>query len=409
MKNFVLGEIVTLKSHPFYSINTEILISADATMIPPVMVIIEILNDYKKIGDFDEKTGIQQSNGSQVKCLFYSHKTHRYESNWLLVDQIKKINNEELIGNEDLTKNAICLIKESDINTFINKKVILKSWKIELGKKRSNFSDDTYSNKKINKVTGHLSFLPPVMIVVGSKKIDEIKDSNFDKKTGLIKREFSKILLKCKWFNSLTNTFSEDFFTPEALDIVEDIDSNVINDIQDFIKNKIFLRFNNHKLNNFNNGNTIGKPLKIVFNHCYYELEYFDFLTNKNETIELLDLILSSFKKIEVYSIEYAPFYNDLGSLKKIKQFLKEEIEEVKIVDKIFRIQYETKKGILSTRTIFKCKYFNNQDDIEDSESKKNKFIIARCIKREGRERCFRFKGIKRIEVLNFDYSKKNY
>lgn len=402
MENFMLGEIVTFKSHPFYSINTELLIAADATMIPPLMVVVEIFNDYKKVSDFDEKTGIKQTNGSQVKCMFFSQKTHKYESNWFLIGQIKKIDCEST-----LFEPIASLKLESDLNQFIDKKVILKSWEIELEKRKSNFSYDTYSNKSNNKVTGHLSYLPPVMVVIGVKMTDEIKEHNFDKKTGALKREFSKILLKCKWFNSLTNSFSEDFFTPEALSIVKDVELEFLSEMQDFIKKGSFLRFNNPKLINYNRGNTIGKPLKIVFIHCYYELEYFDFLTNKNETIKLLNFKSINFVKIKTYSNQYAPFYDNVGAAKKIKQFLKEEIEEVKMISKIFRIQYETKKGILSTRTISGCVFLNNSDIEEDLNSKKNKYILAKCFKREGNERCFRFKGIKRIEVLNLNYSKK--
>ncbi len=405
MKSFALGEIVTLNNHPYYSLNSKILITADATMTPPLMVVIEVLNDYKTKFDFDEKTAIKGTNSSMVKCVFYSNKTHKYESNWFLINQIKKIDDENF-NNEDKSLSVeydIILKKESDINELINKNVILKSWEIELGKKKSSFSYDSYLNKNSNKTTSYLSFLPPVMIIIGSKKLDESKEINFDKKTGETKRKFSKILLKCKWFNPLTNTFSEDFFTPESLDFVKEPDIELIKGIQNFIKLKSYFKFNNPRLSDYNNGNTIGQTLKISFNHCYYELEYFDFLTNKNEMIKLTDLKLEMFISIAFYSNEYAPFYGNLGSAKTIKQFLKEEIEIPKKTNKVFRIQYKSKKGILSTRTISKCEFLDHRvDELISPDSKKDKYIKAKCFKREGKERHFRFKGIKKIEILDF-------
>lgn len=405
MESFTLGEIVTLNNHPYYSLNSKILITADATMTPPLMVVIEVLNDYKTKFYFDEKTAIKGTNSSMVKCVFYSNKTHKYESNWFLINQIKKIDYENVLEKDQNSslENSIILKKESDINELINKNVILKSWEIELGKKKSSFSYDSYSNKNSNKITSYLCFLPPVMIIIGSKKLDESKETNFDKKTGETKRIFSKILLKCKWFNPLTNTFSEDFFTPESLDFVKEPDIELIKGIQNFIRLKSYFKFNNPRLSDYNNGNTIGLPLKISFNHCYYQLEYFDFLTNKNEMIKLTDFKIEMFKSIVFYSKEYAPFYGSLSTAKKIKQFLKEEIEKPKKSDKIFRIKYKSKKGIPSTRTISKCEFLDLRlDDEIDSDSKKNKYIKAKCFMREGKERHFRFKGIKKIEILDF-------
>lgn len=410
MGSFALGEIVTLKNHPYYSTNNKILITADATMTPPLMVIIEVYNDYKKTLDFDEKSGVQESNASKIKCVFYSNKTHKYESNWFLIDQIKKIspiNSNEEVQSLPLEK-AIVINKESDINELINKNVILKSWEIELGKKKSSFSYDNYSDKNHYKITACLSFLPPVMVIIGAKKADELKESNFDKKTGTAKRIFAKILIKCRWFNPLTNSFSEEFFTPESLDLVIDHDLELIDVIQRFIRDNKFMRFNNPKLKFYNIGNTIGQPIKISFNHCYYQLEYFDFLTNKNETLKLLDFKFEKENSLDLYSKDYAPYYGNLESAKKIKQFLKEEIETPKKSNKIFRIKYRSKKGVLSTRTISECEFLDHRLVDENSDSKKNKYIKAKCFMRDGKERHFRFKGIKRIEILNFDYANLN-
>jgi hypothetical protein len=410
MESFALGEIVTLNNHPYYSTNNKILITADATMTPPLMVVTEVYNDYKKILDFDEKSGIQESNTSKIKCIFYSNKTHKYENNWFLIDQIKKISN--INSNEEeqslFLENTIVLEKENHINELINKNVILKSWEIELGKKKSSFSYDSYSDKNNNKITACLSFLPPVMVIIGVKKVDELKESNFDKKTGAKKRVFAKILVKCRWFNPLANAFSEEFFTPESLEIVIDHDLKLIDKIQRFIKENKFIRFNNPKLKTYNDGNTIGQPLKISFNHCYYQLEYFDFLTNKDETLKLLYLKSEKLEPIALYSKDYAPYYGNLKSAKKIKEFLKEEIEETKKINKVFRIQYKSKKGILSTRTISKCEFLDHRLDDINPDSKKNKYIKAKCFKREGKERHFRFKGIKKIEILDLNYDKES-
>lgn len=399
MQIFELGELVTLNNHPFFYNNTEILISADETLIPPVMVIIEILLDYRTKFEYEEKTGLIDSNQSQLKCIFYSHKTGKYETNWFIVSQLKRIS-------IDIEEAKIEISDIRNINKILNKNVILKTWSIEIIKKKSSLNYNSNSNEKSNKISSLLSFLPPIMTVIGIKKIDDIKENNFDKKTGNPKRLFSKFLIKCKWFNPLTCSFSEDYFTPETLNIVKQIDNNLIVKIERLIKDKKFVQFKNQNIK-YNNGITVGKPLNITFNHCYYKLNYFDYITNSIETINLNDFLIDDFIEKNSYANKFVPEYNEFEIKEDIEQFLINEFQlQEEISSKIYRIKYLNINDIDSTRTILNANLFYNgyRNDFSDGIDKyEKKYIDAECCSRDGQKRYFKFNRIKKIEILDIN------
>jgi len=401
MHNFTLGDIVALNNHPYFVKETEILISAEAILLPPVMVVVEILADHRSKSDFEEKTGLEVGNQSQVKCIFYSHKTHKYENNWFMVGQIKKIL-------PKLEENSIAEIVDSefiiseirDINTYINLNVILKTWGIEIQKKKSSLSYTSGSIDKSTKITALLSYLPPVMTVIGIKKVDDNKENNFDKKTGLPKRIFSKFLVKCRWFNPLTSSFSEEFFTPESIEGILVADRILVTKLEESICNGKYIQFINKDLNRYNEGNTIGKPLSIIFNHCYYKLSYFDYLTNKVETLDLRHYKDDNFVEKEKYTSKFIPEYNEFEIKTNVEDFLLEEFPEVGDESiKIFRIEYTGLNQITSTRTIIGSKlYYHGTVGTDDTDKK---YLRANCCNRNGETRYFKFSRISKIEVLN--------
>lgn len=390
MANFILGELVTLRYHPYLKNTKEIYIMADATMIPPVMVVTEIL--YLKT---EVDITLESTEPQQIKCEFYSHKSHKYEINWFLPSQIKSIDN--------FVTNATSTNKMEDYilsGTEKNINVILKTWKIEIVKKKISLSE-TLLNKDNKTISANLNFLPPVMTIIKLEKNNKVSTSKKPIKSNRIVPPY---LIKCKWFNPKTDSLSEGEFTPESLDFISNNDE-VVNFIHENILAHKFLKFNNPNLI-YNNGETLGKPLRISYNHCYYELEYLDYLTNKNHSIDLTNFTKSSFKIISNPILKFAPAFSEVHIGLTPTEFIENNILSTPntILEKYFKIGYIDRNDKYSVRTITNCKFFyngNSTDIGSANENKMERFILAKCLKRNGEERYFRFQNIQSIELLD--------
>lgn len=400
MSNFILGELVTLKHHPYFDSIVDIYISADSTMIPPIMVITEIL---ESIIDEDNKSELQKQE-VQIKCMFYSHKTHKYEENWFLPDQVKIISDSHshLFKFNEITNEADVVA-----DGIIHKNVILKTWKIELVKKKISLND-TSSNGRINKtITANLNFLPPVMTVLRITK--NIKSKIIEKKPIRRERKESLFLYTCRWFNPKTNSFSEGKFSPDSLELVEN-DEKIVSMFDNFISNGTIFKFNNPNII-INNGNTIGKASKITYNHCYYELEYFDFIKNRLEKINLINFKLADFELVIKPVLKFAPSFSEIHVGLSVVDFIHEEIIKKPTLSekRIFRIKYIDRSENLTVRVITccTCHYIENPLD-----SKRNKidnrenYLKAKCFIRNEDFRYFRFEGIQSIELLSIKRNK---
>ena len=390
MANFILGELVSLKYHPYLLDKQDIYIMADSTLTPPVMIVTEIL--YLKT---EVDITLKSVEPQQIKCEFYSHKSHKFESNWFLPSQVKRLGNFP-------TKPS--LKKEMDeyilSGTLKNVNVILKTWEIELVKKKISFSE-TLLNKDSKTITASLNFLPPVMTVIKLEKNNAVSTSKKPIKSNRIVPPY---LIKCKWFNPKTDSFSEGTFAPESLEFISN-DEEVVDLMYKIILEQKFIKFNNPNII-YNKGNTLGKPLRISFNHCYYQLEYFDYLTNKIHNINLTDFSKSSFKIITKEILKFAPTFSEIRIGLTPVEFIETYIipkSEI-ILKKYFKINYIDRNDLHSVRTITNCEFFYNGNHADIGTAKENKterFIKAKCLKRNGQERYFRFESIQRIELLD--------
>lgn len=392
MSNFILGELVTLKHHPYFDSIIDIYISADSTMTPPIMVVTEILESF-----VDKKNSEVQKSEEQIKCMFYSHKTHKYEENWFLPEQVKKISDSQsdLIQLTDVTNGDTVTS-----NSIIHKNVILKTWKTELVKKKISLNDSN-SNIKTNKtITANLNFLPPVMTVLRVKQ--NTKNKVVENKPIRRERKESLFLYTCRWFNPKTDSFSEGEFSPDSLELVEN-DGHIVSMFNDFISNEIIFKFNNPNIS-LNKGNTMGKALKITYNHCYYELEYFDFVKNKSETLNLIKFKTTDFKIITKPVLKFAPSFSEIHIGLSVVDFIKLEIISKPLAEKgIFRIKYIDRNENFTVRTITNCKYHYNGNPLDLKTNKvdnRENYLKAKCFKRNEEFRYFRFDGIQSIEVL---------
>lgn len=377
---FKIGDILCLKTHPYTSTKPNVFLQGDASLISPIMTVVEVLNDSSFKPDkteYDESTGERKNDQTQVKCVFYSHINHKYESNWFLNNQLRRIEEEK--ENEDL---------KIELKDIIGKNVILKTWEIELGKRKTSLKQNSYYESKENSITtAHLSFLPPLMTVIEIKKTDKIKEPNIDKLNGGKRRELPINLLKCKWYNPHKDSFSEDFLPLEILELQEDPDYNFIEEIENYINNSKYLIINIEK------NKLLIKPLQLYFNHCYYELEYLNFISNNKEKIEILDLKELKYKVEDKYFIDEYPNKIEIEK-DDTENEVKEELEKQK--NKIFK-----QKG----RKYFKIKYKDSHDNLTvrtiNNFIKLNSiYFKAYCNLRKA-ERNFRFDGVLKVEVLN--------
>src|SRR5690606_40281237 len=63
--------------------------------------------------------------------------------------------------------------------------------------------------------TNHLEFLPPIMTIIGYRFIDDKK--KYCEETGEFNLEF-----KCKWYNSSTKSYSEEFIHYKAIYLIKE-------------------------------------------------------------------------------------------------------------------------------------------------------------------------------------------
>ncbi|MFZ0598134.1 MAG: hypothetical protein WAM46_14210, partial [Flavobacterium sp.] len=330
MSNFILGELVTLKYHPYFDSVVHIYISADSIMTPPIMVITEILESFIEDKNNDEQVKKIQE---QIKCIFYSHKNHKYEENWFLPEQVKKISDSQ----SNLRKINDIKNEGGVIKDIIHKNVILKTWKTELGKKKISLNDNN-SNLHTNKtITANLNFLPPVMTIL--RVTENNRNNIIEKKPLRRERKESLFFYTCRWFNPKTDSFSEGKFSPDALELVEN-DENLVSMFDDFISNEIVFKFNNPNMT-INEGYTMGKALKITYNHCHYELEYFDFIKNKPEILNLEGFKIKNFTSITKPVLKFAPSFSEIQIGLSVIDFIKLKIMDKSTLSKkrIFRIK----------------------------------------------------------------------
>jgi hypothetical protein len=406
MTKIRIGDLVSLKNHPFGLDSDNVKISAFAAMTPPILVVSEIMNSTV---EFDGGTGDEKP--KQVKCIFYSHKSHKFENYWFNVKQLKIISEFNFGDNEDKEKNDVVsktskkgeFDATSDSNLsdigieypkskilgelkkdFLNKQVILKSCDHELGKIKTTFSQ--VDNKLSQKVNSHLDFLPPVLTVIDVKLNDE--KISFNTKSGNQKKIISYFLLKCKWYNPSSGAFSEDFIPIETVLIIPAIKSLEL--ISELILNKLFLKqkFQNHIV--LESGivfdHSYIQPIELIFNHYYYKLRYYDFFKNKFNEIELLKIDLD-------------------GETVELSDFITEKIPEYKTQLQDFS---NVKDYVFDVGSYYRITYKDLQDKITRrvilvKEFIKGKVIIADCLLRDGEERHFRLTdgSILKVEVLD--------
>lgn len=379
---FSVGDIVALSSHPFTSLQHDILIGGEPQLLSPLMIIVEIVGDSQNLYDENVGNQIQGKFGStaQCKCIWYSSKSFQFEEAWVSSKLLKKIKQKDSTLTETDEYG-----KYEHLSTGAS--VTLCSAHLELTKLKSSYKNE--GEKERSSINPLLSFVSPIMQIIGTNKNDS-KEPRYDSKTGNKRTEVSELLIKCKWFNPSSEKMSEKLIPIEALALIPEVDEVKLQKIGDFIQdNKCFeLEFNKIK--------TILKPNKIKFTHGLYYLLAYNFLTNRNESIAIdnnLDLPKEGSKR---YSVKI-PNFKDEGL--KEESYLKQlqiVIEKAKTESSYIRIKYKDRNGNLTVRTIKDFKIEVNEES----------YLVGYCMLRNA-ERNFHFERIQFLEVLNLKQKKQ--
>lgn len=375
---FKLGDIVALNFHPFSLFQHDILIGGEPQLISPLMIIVEIIGDSQNLYDENIGNQIQGKGGStaQCKCIWYSSKSFQFEEAWISSKLLKKI------------KNIDPVFKEKDSNgkykhIQIGASVTLCTAQLELQKMKSSYKSE--GGKERSSVNPLLSFVSPIMQIIGTAK-NESKEPLYDSKTGNKKKEISELLIKCKWFNPSSEKLSEKLIPIEALTLIPPVDEEELKEIDAFIKigEPIVIEFNDTE--------TIIKPVKIKYTHGFYILCGYDYLSNKVREFSINDNLTLPVKGKDSL-VEKVPNYqnNELKILKYSEQLMK-VIEKHK--DNYLRIKYKDRNDNVTLRTIKKFKI-----ESIDEET----YLIGDCMLRNAK-RNFHLSRIQFLEVLSLKF-----
>lgn len=441
MTNFKNGELVAYHSHPYQNGKTNIKITAYADYTAPILNIIEV-----KPGKHDTETG--KDLGKSVHCIYYNSKVGKLETKWINNNLLKSlefsiIDNPFLeqisfIEDEDGEKKPIKKIESLLQANYLNKKVCLKSMPLELVKVKANRS---YEKDKFIE-TNHLEFLPPIMSIIGFRFPDEKK--RYCEETGKLKIE-----VKCKWYNSATKSFSEEFIPYQVLFIVKETyeisGTDLVADIQKTIESNSLIIAKNKKpfkleeiKPEINITNTLLEPSEVYFNHYHYVLQSLDYIVQQKRhdkisqpssiktNNEIFGATFPDYKngyRKKVADCTFSPKnyyliqYNDLSD-RKTKRIIRVATTTVyikniqKFIDD-YQLEWENysevefvnfNKSITNEITIhleghsIKNNKINLKKAIEDENL--DFFIVANCLLREGKIRHFRLTGIETVREI---------
>ena len=383
--SFKLGDIVALSSHPFTSSYHDILVEGEPQLISPLMIIIEILGDVQNLYDENVGNQIQGKGGvtAQCKCMWYSSKSFQFEEAIISSKLLKKIQDNDDSVLKDKVDNG--KLKHSQI--IIGKSVTLLTAQLELNKLKS--FDKNEGGKKWSSISPLLSFVSPIMQIIGTAK-NESKEPLFDAKTGNKKREISELLIKCKWFNPSSEKMSEKLIPIEALTIIPPVNEKEITKILSFIEK------GEHIIIKSKNKETIIKPLNVRCIHGFYKLSGYDYLTNKVEEFLIDEGLEIPEKNIDKRCIDIVP--NVKINMPHNEQ-LESTILKAKNDKNYLRIKYKDRNGNVTVRTI---------EGFETIISDGFNYLVGKCLLRNDMRNFVISKDrIHFLEVLNLNFQSK--
>jgi hypothetical protein len=374
-KLFSIGDIVTLKSHPYSDGSTEIIISGDHIMLPPLMVVAEI---YKAKQSF---SGVK-SDTFKYRCIWFSPKSYKFIFAEIDEDDLKLI----LKCNSTVNRNYL---KRGD-------KVAFKTASIELGKKKSSLN---YEDNSVNAGVGStvinslLSFLPPVLQLVDIVP-HKSKHALTDKKLIPI-RNVSALDIKINLFDPTNDKISSYTLPLEALEIIEEVDETSVLALSQVIKRSGFVNIKTEELQ------TLAKPRNIAYRGGYYYLRAYDYLSNKVEEFDMVQT--TAFTKIKSPFVTQAPQFDiahkpEAATPEFIATEISDAIKDALASLSYIRIKYKNRNDQLSHRTLKNFNVIHVKEGLLDVT-----YLVGYCLLRQD-NRSFRVDRIQSLQKLDLSY-----
>ena len=377
-KLFSIGDIVTLKTHPYIINNTTIIYSADHFMLPPLMIVTEI---FKAKQSFK---GVKL-NCYKYKCIWFSPKSYKFIDALIYEEDLKLI----FKCSKTINKN---ILKRGD-------KITLKTTSYELGKMKSSL---TYEDNSMTSDTGStsisslLSFMSPILQVTDLESY-KCKFALEDKKLNQI-RIVSAYDVKCILFDPNNDKVSEYTLPIESLELIVKVDETIMVTLKHVIDCNGFLRIKYGKFE------TLARPRNITYRGGYYFLRAYDYLSNKVKEFEIKDC--STFEQIPSPFTSEAPQFDitnkpEAATARYIANEIMVAIKDALTNFSYIRIEYKNRNGQISQRTLKNFDFINvKEDDLEVC------YLEGFCLLRQSK-RSFRIERIQNIQILDLSYKLK--
>lgn len=363
-----VGDIVSSNIHPYYSGTTNILISGEPLQLPPLMVVTEVFRKRSSVDVAWDNDSVDVS----CKCVWYSSRLNKYQEDWMLLDYLK----------------IIATTQETQLQATKGNLVALKTIYIELGKKKSSLThEDGEDTKGYTSITSLLTFLPPVMQVISVEEFEVKKHEPLGNIEGLKVRLVPKYVVKCIWYNSDADKFSEIILPIEVLQVVETISSVIIQNIDEAIKTRRY----------YLTGNKLVKPQSITARSGLYFLRAYDLV--QNTTIEIPILNTTTVNPTAAFLNQAPKFDADTSIMYENVQSEMITLIQDAIKNRSFlRLQYKNRNDRVTVRTLKEYKLE------EYTENDKNIiFLTGYCFLRRE-ERTFRLERIQNLQELDLTF-----
>lgn len=220
--NFNIGDLVTFKTHPLLY---DLYIKGDGKLVPPIMIVKEVIFENKDKKVFDDVSGNQIADKIKYICVHFDDNKSEFIESHLYHSQLESF--EELniakVDEKNQEEKYISLIEEvlryPKFNYEFGKIVYFKTKKVEAFKKResSKFKviekdngEEVLTKEKIRNYV--VNYITPDFVICGYKK-EVYNDLYYN--NGKPKRKASTDFIKVKWFNSMQQKFSEQYLPIE--------------------------------------------------------------------------------------------------------------------------------------------------------------------------------------------------
>lgn len=374
MSTYSLGDIVSLKSHPF-NCESQSIISGEHLLTPPLMVVVEIINVTKsEFSEFDGQIQ-QEAKKSNCKCLWFSSKTNTFEEAWFYSDQLKIIKKND--GFADLKKGSTA---------------IFKTYELEEYKLKSSKTTEIKGSQKNSRtiVNNSLSYVPPVMVIMEVRH-EKKEERLFDTKTGEQKKFIPSKFVKCKWYSNTNEKFVEKFLPIETLCCIPQVDLKKFQELEYYIKKGSVIK----------NEGTLLQPSNFSCQSGFYYLEGYDFI--KNEVVRKIFGNGFEIENPKKLYLSEAPDFALLSTGKwSLTSSLLKVIQDCKDSKNYLRIKYKSEQDVTTIRTLKNIEILENIE-LTDEDKKTVTYINAYCCLRNDK-RYFRLDRILQAKQLNLAY-----